>query len=122
MLLSPELADPAHRKLKTPLRFAASAVRATGGETDGRPGALLAVGRLGELPFFARTPAGFPEDAAHWIDPGALLERMSFSFALAGRFLPGIRPGGAFAASLREGGRGREALGLALASPEFQWA
>ncbi|MDJ0848318.1 MAG: DUF1800 domain-containing protein [Myxococcota bacterium] len=122
ILLAPELAEPAHRKLKTPFRFAASAVRATGGETDGRPGALLAVGRLGELPFFARTPAGFPEEAEHWIDPGALLERMSFSFALARRFLPGIRPGSAFPPTWRGGGRGRDALGLALASPDFQWA
>ena len=125
VLLAPELADPALRKLKTPLRFAASAVRATGGETDGRPGALLAVSRLGELPFFARTPAGFPEEAEHWIDPGALLERMSFSFALARRFVPGIRPGRAFPESLRQvrnGSRDAEALGLVLASPEFQWA
>ncbi len=83
---------------------------------------LLAVGRLGELPFFARTPAGFPEEAEHWIDPGALLERMSFSFALARRFLPGIRPGSAFPPTWRGGGRGRDALGLALASPDFQWA
>ncbi len=125
VLLAPELEDPGLRKLKTPLRFAASAVRATGGATDGRPAALLAVGRLGELPFFARTPAGFPDEADHWIDPGAVLERMSFSFALARRFLPGIRPGEAFPEALREtgpAGAGREAVGLALASPEFQWA
>jgi uncharacterized protein (DUF1800 family) len=118
ILLSPELADPARRKLKTPLRFAARAVRATGGESDGRPGTLLAVGRLGELPFFARTPAGFPEPARHWVDPGALLERMGFALALARGRLPGTRPGAALPPSADP----RQPLSLALASPEFQWA
>lgn len=126
ILLARELADPAYRKLKTPLRFAASAVRTTGGETDGRRAGLLALARLGELPFHARTPAGFPEDADHWIDPGAMLERMSFSFALAHGELPGLRTGRALPETLRHGPAGGraspEARALALASPEFQWA
>jgi uncharacterized protein (DUF1800 family) len=123
ILLSPELARPEHRKLKTPLRLAVSALRETGGETDGAPALLLAIGRLGELPYFSRTPAGFPEAAAHWLDPGALLERMGLAFALAGGEIPGTRlgphaPGGAGADRVAAA----EAQALALASPEFQWA
>jgi uncharacterized protein (DUF1800 family) len=95
ILLSPEFVDPAHRKLKTPFRYPVSALRACGGSTTGRPGSLLAVGRLGELPYFARTPAGFPEEAHHWVNPGALLERMSFAFALAHGSVPGSRAGSA---------------------------
>jgi uncharacterized protein (DUF1800 family) len=98
ILLSPELADPGSRKLKTPLRLFASALRAGGGETDGSEATLLALGRLGELPFFARTPAGFPEASGRWINPGAILERWKLAFSLAD---------------------GDEAI--ALAAPEFQW-
>ncbi len=124
VLVAPELADPAHRKLKTPLRFAASALRETGGETRGDPELLRALGRLAELPFFSRTPDGFPESGSAWIDPAALLERMGLAVALAHDFLPGARLGpvvpgrrsGAAGASLAE----RQAL--ALGSPEFQWA
>jgi uncharacterized protein (DUF1800 family) len=126
ILLSPELAAPEHRKLKTPLRLAVSALRETGGETDGAPVLLLAIGRLGELPYFSRTPAGFPEAAAHWVDPGALLERMGLAFALARGEVPGTRlgpraPGGA--GPLAAGrASAAEAQALALASPEFQWS
>lgn len=101
LLLSPELADPAHRKLKTPLRLYASALRESGGSSTGSPETLLTLARLGELPFFARTPAGHPEASPRWIDPGAVLERMRLGFSLAGD---------------------DTALGLRFAAPEFQWS
>ncbi len=124
VLLSPELADPDHRKLKTPLRFASSALRATGGETDGGKIFLLALWKLGEVPFYATTPAGHPEEAEHWIDPGSLLERMSLAFALAagrirGTRLGGARPEGSTVSSI--GMRVWESQALELASPDFQW-
>ncbi|MBW2415413.1 MAG: DUF1800 domain-containing protein, partial [Deltaproteobacteria bacterium] len=123
ILLSPEMADPVNRKLKTPLRFAASALRETDGETDGGRPVLAALGRLGEVPFFARTPAGFPEYASAWADPGAALERMGFAFALAHERLSGTWPGEATPARApRPRGLSRaEALAVQLASPEFQW-
>lgn len=123
VLLSPELADGERRKLKTPLRFVASALRATGGETDGGPPILLALGRLGEVPFFARVPAGYPETAAHWADPGAMLERMTVSFALSRRRLRGTRLGDETLVPLDSlGGVPRaERMAVALAAPEFQW-
>jgi len=120
ILLSPELADPEQRKLKTPFRFAVSALRASGGSSDGRPATLLALGRLGELPYFARTPAGFPEQAQYWVDPGAMLERMAFAFALARGAVPGSRAGSARLSD--HAGADPEPLALCLASPEFQWA
>ena len=125
LLLSPEFADPAHRKLKTPLRFAVSALRETGGETDGGAPFLMALSRLGEVPFFARTPAGFPEEAGHWIDPGATLERMKLAFALSRGEIRGTRLGASLpktAASLSARSLARdERVAVALASPEFQW-
>jgi len=123
ILLSDAFADPARKKMKTPLRFLTSALRATGGETDGRRPVLAALGRLGELPFLARTPAGHPEAASAWADPGAALERMNLAFALAQGQVRGTRlgaaspPGQARVASLAP----RDRLAVALAAPEFQW-
>lgn len=100
ILLSPDMHAPGNRKLRTPLRLYAAALRAGGGETAGDDDTLFALARLGELPYFARTPKGFPEEAERWIDPGAVLERMRLGVALA---------------------RGDSALALRVAGPEFQW-
>jgi len=125
LLLSPEFADPGHRKLRTPLRLVAGALRATDGETDGSRRGVRAIGRLGELPYFSRTPAGFPEAAQHWVDPGSLLERMNLAFALAGGRLRGTRLGPVFPATVAKlpetRARFAEVQALAIASPEFQW-
>jgi len=126
VLLAPELSDPRHRKLKTPFRMMASAVRTTGGSTDGRRASLGALFRLGELPYGSRTPDGFPETASHWIDPGAMLERMAVSFLLAEGRVRGTRIGPVFPETVSrlpvtDGVSLSEAQALALASPEFQW-
>jgi len=126
VLTAPELADPQQRKLKTPFRLLASAVRATGGATDGRPAALLALYRLGEVPYGSRTPDGFPEAAPHWIDPGAMLERMAAAFELAGGRVRGTELGPVFPETVTrlpavDGASFAEMQALALASPEFQW-
>ncbi len=125
VLLAPALADPSNRKLKTPLRLFASALRASGGSTDGSEETLLALARMGELPFFARTPAGFPEASERWIDPGAVLERMKLAFALARGSLSGARLGAErFAPAVSRGAappEGPLATAVALAAPEFQW-
>jgi uncharacterized protein (DUF1800 family) len=100
ILLSKALAEPSRRKLKTPLRLYASALRESGGEASGDADTLFDLARLGELPFFARTPAGHPEESGRWIDPGAVLERMRLGLALAD---------------------GDVARGIRYAGPEFQW-
>jgi uncharacterized protein (DUF1800 family) len=125
ILRSAEFADPARRKLKTPLRLAASALRETAGQTDGGKPVLFMLGRLGEVPYAARTPAGYPEDTSYWVDPGAMLERMGFAFALAGGFVRGTWAGRSpSAAAARAPGSAfrAESLALAWAAPEFQWA
>ncbi len=125
ILLSPEIQDPAHRKLKTPLRFMASALRETDGDTNGGRPVLAALGRLGEVPFMARTPAGFPERARAWADPGAALERIAVAFALAHGQVWGTEPGSATPTSApvpaSPGLSRNERLAVQLATPEFQW-
>ncbi|MCH2169848.1 DUF1800 domain-containing protein [Myxococcota bacterium] len=127
VLLSPELSEPSHRKLKTPLRFVASALRTTDGETDGGPRLCQSIAAMGGLPFFARTPAGHPECAEDWLDPAAALERIRLAFMLARGTVAGTRLGPVLPGFLDRGeGRARlrthEKFGLALASPEFQWS
>ena len=79
---------------------------------------------MGEVPFGARSPAGYPEAARHWIDPGAVLERMNLGFALARDRIPGTRLGsaGLEAATATRDLRRSEAVALSIASRSFQWA
>jgi uncharacterized protein (DUF1800 family) len=126
ILLSAEFADPDQRKLKTPLRFTLSALRETGGDTDGGRALLLAQSRLGELPYYAGTPAGFPETAVRWVDPGSMLERMNLAFALARGWVRGTRLGSAWEATgtanpaLRSLSSTERTAAL-IAAPKFQW-
>ncbi len=124
LLLSPEFVAPEHRKLKTPLEFMASAVRVTAGETDGGRGVLSALRRLGEVPFLARTPAGYPDSVQHWIDPGAMLERIEVALALGAGRVSGTRLGAVYPTGVRTVAPElplERRSALTLASAEFQW-
>ena len=113
LFLSPEFADPANRKLKTPLEFTASALRFAEAETDGGRFMLLALFRMGEAPLHCRPPTGYPDRAAAWLDAGGMLERISFAY--------GFAYGGIDGTSSRVHGPQAERLALHLAAPEFQW-
>ena len=89
-------------KIKTPLEVVASAARAIGAEIEpsstGAPsapsGALVLarqVAKLGEPVYEAQPPTGYADTAEAWINTGALLNRMNFALALAGRRLPALR-------------------------------
>jgi hypothetical protein len=89
------------------------------------------------VPYLAPTPAGYPDTAERWIDPGAAIERARFMFVLASGRNPALSaPSEAALAApetllaslgentrralLTEGLLPAERLGIALASPEFQ--
>ena len=138
---SPEFFAPENYrvKVKKPLEFVASALRATGAETQMTHQLLRYVGRMGEPLFLAQPPTGHPDVASSWISPDMLLTRMNFAVDLAGNRLPGSRvaperlrdkeaflrlvaPDGlssATRAALAET-EGQQALALAMAAPEFQ--
>jgi uncharacterized protein (DUF1800 family) len=124
---SPEFSDPTQLKLKTPLKWLASALRATAGETDAGDGVRFSLAVMGELPLFARTPEGHPDEASAWVDPSALLMRMRFAFALGSGALAGTHLGDELpqlSAEARRGIAGAprwERAAVAVASPEFQW-
>jgi hypothetical protein len=65
---------------------------------------------MGELPYGAVTPDGYPDVAAAWSGPGLALERIQFAFRLADGHVKGSRAGG-----------GGTRVALELAAPEFQW-
>jgi uncharacterized protein (DUF1800 family) len=78
-------------KVKTPLEFVVSAVRAVGGTPDSTPRLAQVVARLGQPLYLQPAPTGYPETQADWVNSGALLQRMNVAVALAANRLPGAR-------------------------------
>src|SRR5258705_1662402 len=76
-------------KVKTPLEFVVSAIRATGAEPDSTLRLAQVVGRLGQPLYLQAAPTGYPETQAQWVNSGALLGRMNAAVALAAGRLPG---------------------------------
>jgi uncharacterized protein (DUF1800 family) len=76
-------------KVKTPLEFVVSAVRATGAQPDSTLRLAQVVARLGEPLYLQPAPTGYPEAQALWVNSGALLGRMNAAVALAANRLPG---------------------------------
>lgn len=77
-------------KVKTPLEFVVSAVRAVGGDPDSTPRLAQVVTLLGQPLFLEPSPAGYPESQDEWVNSGALLHRMNAAVALAAGRLPGV--------------------------------
>jgi uncharacterized protein (DUF1800 family) len=77
------LAQAVRSKVKTPLEFVVSAVRATGVEPDDTPRLAQLVARLGEPLYQQPAPTGYAETEAHWVNSGALLARMNAAMMLA---------------------------------------
>ena len=76
-------------KVKTPLEYVASAVRAIDAEPDSGARLADAVARLGEPLYRQPSPAGYPDRQEEWANSGALLARMNFAVALASGHQPG---------------------------------
>jgi len=123
-------ADPL-AKVKSPTEFVVSALRLTTfkGETDKIVGSLSL---LGQAPFAAPSPAGWPDDAADWIGPDAMLRRIDWSMALAQKLPRELSPNDFAAASIapvaardtmlsiQRAADVREGFALLFASREFQ--
>jgi len=93
MFQSPEFWAPeAYRaKVKTPLEFVASAVRATGADvTDATP-LIRTLQSLGMPLYGMQPPTGYSMKAETWVNSSALLSRMNFALALGNGKLHGIQ-------------------------------
>jgi len=76
-------------KVKTPLEFVVSALRAVGADPDTTPKLAQVVAHLGEPLYLHVAPDGYPEQQEAWVNSGALLDRMNAAVGLAAGKLPG---------------------------------
>ncbi|MCI0337932.1 MAG: DUF1800 domain-containing protein [Acidobacteria bacterium] len=90
---SPEFWAPENyrAKIKTPFEMTTSAARAIGAETNGNPAFHRWIAQMGEGLFMAQPPTGYPDSSEHWVNTGALLERMNFALALSSNRIQGTR-------------------------------
>jgi uncharacterized protein (DUF1800 family) len=90
---SPEFwADASYRaKVKTPLEFVASAVRATGADVDDAMPLARQLNNMGMPPYGAQPPTGYSMKAETWVSSSALLNRMNFALALTAGKVKGAK-------------------------------
>ena len=114
IVTSPEFFSPTARaaKVKTPLEFVASAVRASGAEVTSARVLVQRIASMGMPLYQQQPPTGYKDTADAWVSTSGLLARMNFAADLASGRLPGATadPGSALLAD----------AGVALGSPDFQ--
>ena len=90
---SPEFwADNTYRaKVKTPLEFVASAVRATGADVDDAMPLARQIANMGMPLYGAQPPTGYSMKAETWVSSSALLNRMNFALGLTGGKVRGVK-------------------------------
>jgi uncharacterized protein (DUF1800 family) len=120
-------------KVRQPGELVVAALRATGlpARIEDRP-VLGALRRLGQAPFAAPSPAGWPDTAQDWVAPEAMVRRVEWASALAMRVPAEIAPmalleqtiGPAASVETRQAVErapsAREGMALVFAAPEFQ--
>jgi uncharacterized protein (DUF1800 family) len=92
IIKSPEFNSRAayRAKVKTPFELVASMMRAMSAVPDTTQQTVQLVARLGQPIFGRLTPDGWPDQAAAWMNTGALMNRVNLGPQLVGNQLPGI--------------------------------
>ncbi len=137
---SPEAADPAFHKIRSPQEYTAASFRAfglTGAETqaEGAPKSgfrtEVALQQMGQPVFRPRGPDGWPDTGADWITPPFLTARIDWAARLARHMaeradpvalaaqLLGDRPDPATRSAVAEAEQRWEGVAVLLASPDF---
>jgi uncharacterized protein (DUF1800 family) len=93
MFDAPEFWSPEvyRAKVKTPLEFVVSAVRASDAEVTNAQPLVQALERLGMPLYGMQTPNGYSWMADQWVNTGDLVNRMNFALVLSGDRLPGVQ-------------------------------
>jgi uncharacterized protein (DUF1800 family) len=93
MFKSPEFwSSEAYRaKVKTPLEFVVSAVRASGAEVDDARALVGTLNNMGMMPYGMMPPTGYSMKADTWVNSSALLARMNFALGLAAGKIRGVK-------------------------------
>ncbi len=92
---SPEFwaANDDSAKVKTPLEYVVSAVRASNANVANFEPLVNALKQMGMPLYGCVPPVGYKWDEADWVSTGALVDRMNFALSLASNKLPGITVG-----------------------------
>jgi uncharacterized protein (DUF1800 family) len=92
---SPEFwaANDDSAKVKTPLEYVVSAVRASNANVLNFEPLVNALKQMGMPLYGCVPPVGYKWDEADWVSTGALVDRMNFALSLASNKLPGITVG-----------------------------
>lgn len=131
LIAAPEAWEPQAVKIKTPYEFAVSTHRALGTAPERIEPLQRALLQMGQPFFAAPSPEGWPDTAADWAGPDALVKRLNWAKAVGERSEAVDPEALAFSAlGPRLGERTRlmvaraesrpEAMTLFLMSPEFQ--
>jgi uncharacterized protein (DUF1800 family) len=124
-------------KVKTPLEFVASAVRASGADVQDARDLARRIGEMGMPLYMQQPPTGYKDTSEAWVSTSGLLSRLNLALDLAagrvrgvGVDAAGLAPDDLVPAGLSESTRrtlenetGLDAArmaGLVLGSPEFQ--
>jgi uncharacterized protein (DUF1800 family) len=93
MFDSPEFwaADTYRAKVKTPLEFTVSAVRASGAEVSDATALARQLQNMGMPLYGMQPPTGYSMKAASWVNSSALLGRMNFALALTAGKVKGVQ-------------------------------
>jgi len=91
MFHSPEFWAPEtyRAKVKTPLEFVASALRASNAQVNNPLVLVQALDRLGMPIYGMQTPNGYSWKKDDWVSSNALIGRMNFALVLSGGRIPG---------------------------------
>ena len=86
IVTSPEFfaAEARNAKVKTPLEFVVSAVRATGSDVPNMQPMVRGLRELGMPLYGCQPPTGYDDTAATWISSGSLVARINLAQQLAG--------------------------------------
>ena len=125
------------QKMRTPNDFLVAALRGLDfagalREPSHELNRLETLAAMGQFPFQAPSPAGWPDSVEHWGAPTALLQRIDWAHGVAARLGSRVRPtalAGFMLPPWAEGSRravaaaesSAQGLTLLLAAPEFQW-
>jgi uncharacterized protein (DUF1800 family) len=90
---SPEFwsSDAYRAKVKTPLEFVVSAVRASGAEVEDARALVGTLNNMGMMPYGMMPPTGYSMKADVWVNSSALLARMNFALGLAAGKIRGVK-------------------------------
>ncbi|AMS30205.1 hypothetical protein AEM38_13280 [Hyphomonadaceae bacterium UKL13-1] len=132
LIQSPEAWAPETRKFKTPNDFLISTMRASGANTTSTQALRATFEQLGQTPWRAPSPKGWPDVASEWAAPDAILKRIDWANLAADvigeTFQPIAFAESALGPALTDKTRtaisraqtARQGIVLALMSPEFQ--